>query len=64
MTKLKGLGHFDVLLIVINGQTPRLDRSTIAMLLIFKAMFGEGFLKNTVLEFSKWSYDDKSIKVC
>jgi len=62
VTVLKTIGHVDILMIVLNGQTPRLDRSNIAMLLVFKAMFGDQFLKNTVLEFTRWGYDDKSVK--
>jgi len=63
VTVLKALGHIDILLVVINGQTPRLETSNIAMLLVFKAMFGDQFLKNTIFEITRWGYDQRSTKI-
>ena len=47
-------------IIVFNGQDARMDKSLNDMLLLFQKIFGDGFLKNTMFEFSRWSYDKSS----
>ena len=49
-------------IIVFNGECPRMDHSLQNMLLLFQNAFGEGFLKNTMVSFSRWSYDKSSVK--
>ena len=61
--ELTKLGHINVFLIVVNGSNPRFDHALIKMINLFIGMFGKDFLeRNTVFEFSNWSYDTKSIK--
>ena len=56
--ELKKMKHVNVFLIVFNGSNPRFDHSLIAMIKIFKGMFGSEFLlKNTVFEFTNWAHD-------
>jgi len=64
MTKeLIELEYINVFLIVFNGSNPRFDDSLIAMLQIFRNMFGIEFLeKNTVFEFSNWAHDEQSVR--
>ena len=46
--------------IAVNGQSPRLDGSLVAMIKIFEEMFGEQFWKQCVLIFTRMPMDEKS----
>ena len=46
--------------IAVNGQSPRLDGSLVAMIRIFEEMFGEDFWKQCVLIFTRMSMDKKN----
>ena len=46
--------------IAVNGQSPRLDGSLVAMIRIFEEMFGEQFWKQCVLIFTRMSMDRKN----
>jgi len=59
---LKELGHVNLFVIVINAQVPRMHRTMQELLKIFKDMFGESFLENTVFEFTRWYYDAAEIR--
>ena len=46
--------------IAVNGQSPRLDGSLVAMIRIFEEMFGEDFWKQCVLIFTRMPMDKKA----
>ena len=48
--------------IAVNGQSPRLDGSLVAMIRIFEEMFGEQFWKQCVLIFTRMPMDRKTKK--
>ena len=41
-------------LIVLNGQHTKLDQNLQEMLLLFKNIFGDGFIDNTAFLFTRW----------
>jgi len=64
MTKeLKKLGHVNLFLIVINGANARLDRTMKELLRIFRDMFGDQFLDNTLFEVTNWRFDRSSMMI-
>ena len=59
--KLKnGCNYVNLFGITVNGQSPRLDGSLLAMIRIFEEMFGEQFWKQCVLVFTHMPMDKKS----
>ena len=59
--KLKnGCDYVNLFGIAVNGQSPRLDGSLVAMIRIFEEMFGEQFWKQRVLIFTLMSMDRKN----
>ena len=59
--KLKnGCNYVNLFGITVNGQSPRLDGSLVAMIRIFEEMFGEQFWKQCVLVFTHMPMDMKS----
>ena len=59
--KLKnGCDYVNLFGIAVNGQSPRLDGSLVAMIRIFEEMFGEQFWKQCVLIFTRMSMDKKN----
>jgi len=60
--KLKELDHVHLFFVIFNGEVPRLSRTLMELLKIFRDMFGPHFLMNTVFGFSRWSFDKRAIK--
>jgi len=60
--KLKKLDHVHLFFVIFNGEVPRLSRTLMELLKIFRDMFGPHFLMNTVFGFSRWSFDKRAIK--
>lgn len=47
--------------LTINGSNPRLDDSIKSMLKSFAEMFGVDYLKQTIIVFTRWPYDEKEV---
>ena len=60
---LKEVKYVNAFIIVFNGQNPRFDKDLKDMLLLFQNIFGKGFLKNAIIEFSRWGFDKRSVKM-
>ena len=61
--KLKNeCSHVNLFGIAVNGQSPRLDGSLVAMIRIFEEMFGEHFWRQCVLIFTRMPMDQKGKK--
>eukprot|EP01083_Nonionella_stella_P265970 900297_1 len=48
-------------IIVLNGQSPRINNGLTKMLQEFSNKFGSAFLLNTVLVFTRWSLNEHSV---
>eukprot|EP00026_Physarum_polycephalum_P010338 Phypoly_transcript_10498.p1 GENE.Phypoly_transcript_10498~~Phypoly_transcript_10498.p1 ORF type:complete len:376 (+),score=60.16 Phypoly_transcript_10498:119-1246(+) len=57
---LKQLAVANIFIILFNGQTPRYDEPLQSMLNTFVGIFGKGFLRHTILGFSRWGFDAAS----
>lgn len=49
--------------IVLNSSNPRLDDSLKSMLKMFSSSFGLDFLKQTIIVYTRWSYDERTEKI-
>eukprot|EP00931_Biecheleriopsis_adriatica_P029888 TRINITY_DN17677_c1_g1_i1.p1 TRINITY_DN17677_c1_g1~~TRINITY_DN17677_c1_g1_i1.p1 ORF type:complete len:889 (+),score=175.34 TRINITY_DN17677_c1_g1_i1:28-2694(+) len=47
----------DVFLVLLNSQEPRLNSAVTAALQLFQGLFGEVFLRNVMIGFTRWGYD-------
>ena len=54
--------YVNLFIIAVNGQSPRLDGSLVAMIRIFEGMFGKEFWSQVVLVFTRLPMDEKSVK--
>jgi predicted GTPase len=57
---LKQLESVNAFILVFNGQNPRMDGQLRSMMMLFKEMFGEKFLENILLVFTRWPMDQRS----
>ena len=60
---LKDIKHVNAFIIVFNGQNPRIDLNLKSILQLFQKIFGKDFINNVIIQFSRWSFDKRSIKV-
>ena len=60
---LKKIRFVNAFVIVFNGQNPRIDLALKGILQIFKQIFGKDFLKNTIIQFSRWSFDKRASRL-
>ena len=60
---LKTIGFVNTFLIVINSEEPRLNESLKQTIKLFISMFGDDFLRNSLICFSKFGFDTKSQRV-
>ena len=54
--------YVHVFLIAFSGDSPRLTDSLRNMILLFEKMFGNLFWENTLLEVTKWGFDEGDLK--
>jgi len=59
---LRNLIYVNKFLIVLNSQTPRLDSQVQDMLKAFKDIFGDEVCKNISIVFTRWDYDQRSLR--
>ena len=63
VTSLKKIGFVTTFLIVINSEEPRFNELLKQTIKLFISMFGDDFLKNSLLCFSKFGFDEKSLRL-
>ena len=61
VAELKRHGSVNALVIVFNGECPRMDEGLRAMMKIFADVFGAELLHNAILCFTHWPYDQRAV---
>ncbi len=59
---LKQIGYVNTFLIVLNSEEPRFNEQLQQTLQLFIQMFGQDFFKNSMLCFTKYGYDRRSLR--
>ena len=58
--ELQAIQNVNLIALIINGQSPRLDATTLLMITTFESILGDGFWKHVILVFTNVSMDAKS----
>ena len=58
--ELEAIQNINLIGLIINGQSPRLDATTLLMITVFESILGDGFWSHMILVFTKVLMDAKS----